>query len=371
MHLRQFFPFSNGDIQGELSERKIDRFLQTKDPYSDYLSREEFESFEKETNQEYVGIGVQITRLEAGISVTRVFSSSPAQQAGILPGDVIRRVDNFPVGQSTVTEVVERITGPEGTTVEIEVFRPRSEETLTLRSKRKSIQYPTLTDVRFVDEGIGYLKIEEFARKTDEEFDAALDSLESQGLEGLIIDLRNNPGGMLESAVEIVGQFLDKGTPIVEIRSRQKRQPEILRSRNRNRASAYPLVILQNRGSASASEIVAGSLRSTEKAIILGEPSYGKGSVQSIFALSNGEGLRMTTAHYYFPDGSSIEEGVGLKPDIEVELSTQEAYQLRLQEFHRDMLDDEAFEKRFGVEPIEDRQLKEAIQYLRRLELRS
>lgn len=371
MHLRQFYRLQAEDFRGGLSEGKVDRFLQTKDPYSDYLSREEFKNFEKETNQEYVGIGVQITRLEAGISVTRVFPDSPAQKAGLLPGDIIKSVGDEEVSQASVSEVVQLITGPEGTRVEIRVLRPGAQESLTLVPERRSIQYPTITGVRFVADGIGYLKIEEFARKTAEEFDTTLDRLESKGLEGLVIDLRNNPGGMLDSAVDISGQFLEKGTPIVEIRSLKKKQPELLRSRSRSRAAKYPIVLLLNRGSASASEIVAGTLRSTKKAVILGEPSYGKGSVQSIFALSNGEGLRMTTARYYFPDGSSIEEGVGLIPDIEVKLESSESYQLRLQEFHRDMLDEDEFRERFGVDPIEDRQLIEAVRYLQGLELRS
>ncbi len=370
-HLKQYSHFNGELFKGKVSRQRIDRFLNASDPYSDYLSKEEFENFEKETYQEYMGIGVEITRLKEGVTITKVFPGSPAFRSGFIPGDVILEVDRIRVDEETVSEVVDRITGPEDSSVAIKIFRPFEEQTRILVPIRGAVQFPSVSKVELLESRIGYLRIDEFARRTADEVEAALDKLEGQEMEALVLDLRNNPGGMLDAAVSVAGQFLQPGTPVVEIHTFQKKQPEVIRSRGGGTRKDLPVVVLLNRSSASASEIVAGSLKSLGRAVIVGERSYGKGSVQSIFALSNGEGLRMTTARFVFPDGTGVEDGVGLQPDIAVPLSYEEAYQLKLQEFHETLLNEDGFRSRFGMEVIQDRQLGEALNYLKGLSQRS
>lgn len=364
LHLKQHYSLNAEELRELFSEGRIDQFLNTRDPYSDFLTPEEFRSFERGTNQKYEGIGVQIARLETGVTVTKVFADSPAQKAGVLPGDRILLVDGVSVEGLSISRVVEHITGPPGTSVSLSVFRDLDQSELTLVPVRSDIEYPSLSRAEMLQGDIGLIRVEEFGRRTSGEFGQALARLEEDGMRGLIIDLRNNPGGMLTAAVDVAGHFLDRGEVVLELRGIQRRENEIYRARTPSRPVEYPIVVLLNRGSASASEIVGGALKAAGKARILGERSYGKGSIQSIFALSNGEGLKITTARYFFSDGSTIEDGVGLEPDHSVILSREELYRLRLYEFHREILDGERFKERFGFAPIEDRQIEEALRML-------
>lgn len=352
--------------KGDFSEQKIDRILSSVDPYSDYLSREEFADFEKETSQKYVGIGVQIANFEEGVILTKVFSGSPAEEVGLEVGDRILEVDGVNTRNSRVGRVVSLISGESGTRVALSVFRPETREYLTLNPERRSIIFESVVDVQMLKASVGYLRIIEFGERTGREFVQAIGRLEDQEMQHLVIDLRNNPGGMLNAAVEVAQVFFERGEPIVEVRGTRRGGDEILRSRTPERQRDYSIVVLINRGSASASEIVAGALRTTGRATLVGERTYGKGSVQSIYAFSNGEGLRMTTARYYLPDGTPIEDGVGLAPDIQVEVDPANAYKLRLQDFYGLGGDPEAFTRRFGFEPVEDLQLETALDLLLR-----
>ncbi len=352
------------DLKGQYTDQHINRILHAMDPYSDYLSKDEFSNFEKETSQQYVGIGVQIANYENDVVITKVFPSSPAEEIGLQSGDRIISVDGTNTRNSNVSRVVKLISGRPGTTVELDIFRPFEKEVITVNPERRSIVFASIVDVQMLDDQYGYLKIIEFGERTGREFDRALDRLEAQGMEGLIIDLRNNPGGMLTAAVRVAGQFFRRGEVVVEVKGFGVGEDEVYRSRSRERKRDYPIVVLQNRGSASASEIVAGSLRATDRAVIIGDRSYGKGTVQSIFALSNGEGLRMTTARYYLPDGEPIRDGVGLVPDVSVPIDFEDSYKLQIQEFYGLAHDPEAFEQRFGFAPVEDKQVSAAVAYL-------
>lgn len=351
--------------RGDFTRQRLDHILSSVDPYSDYLSKDEFADFEKETSQQYVGIGVQIANFDKGVTITKVFEDSPASEIGLEAGDRIIAVDEIDMRDAPVGRVVSRITGPPGTRVNLELFRPHTREYFTRSVERRSILFASVVDVQMLDARLGYLKIIEFGQRTGREFDQALDRLEGEGMRGLILDLRNNPGGMLNAAVEVAEQFFDRGETIVEVRSYRRKGSDFIKSGTPARERDYPIVVLMNRGSASASEIVAGSLQSKERAILVGERSYGKGSVQSIYSFSNGEGLRMTTARYYLPDGTPIEDGVGLEPDVVVELDARDAYKLRLQDFYGLARDREQFVARFGFEPVDDPQLGRAIELLR------
>ena len=364
-YLEDHYAIEGEDGSERFSEKNLDRMLQAMDPYSGYLSKEEFSDFEKETSQRYVGIGVQIARLERGVVITRVFPNSPAEEVGLRPGDEIVAVGGRSARDAGINRVVKRISGPAGTRVRIEVVRRSADERLTVFPTRRRITYSSVETAELLEDGVAYIKISEFGQRTGDEFRRALKRLKDEGMRSLVLDLRNNPGGLLTAAVAVAEPFFAKGERIVEVKGFGIGEDEAYVSSTPQEEGDYPIVVLLNRGSASASEIVAGSLRSTGRALIVGEKSYGKGTVQSIFALSNGEGLRMTTAHYYLPDGTPIEDGVGLEPDVPVLLSYRDTMRLQLQDYHTGYLTPDEFEERFGFAPVEDRQLGAAIEILR------
>jgi len=219
-------------------------------------------------------------------------------------------------------------------------------------------------DVRVMADGIGYIQLSEFSEHTTEEFDRALDSLLKQEVTSLVLDLRNNPGGLLDAAVEVAEPFFRKGELIVYTQGRRPKDREDFRAETDGEPLTLTMAVLINAGSASAAEIVAGALKDTGRAVIVGERSFGKGSVQSIFKLKNGEGLRLTTARYYTPSGVTIHEK-GIEPQIEVVMTPEEDDQLRLQRSRSDLSDPKEFAARFGFTPIEDRQLQAAIEVLK------
>ncbi len=364
-YLRDHYAIDADLEGGRFSEKNLDQMLQAMDPYSGYLSKDEFADFEKETSQRYVGIGVQIARLERGVVITRVFRGSPAEEAGLEPGDEIVAVGGKNTLDFGVNDVVKRISGPAGTRVRIDISRRSTNAVLTVFPARGQITFSNIETSEILEGGIGYVKITEFGQRTGEEFLLVLEELESQGMRGLVLDLRNNPGGLLQAAVAVAEPFFEKNEVIVKVKGFGIGDDEIYRSTTPVRAASYPIIVLMNRGSASASEIVAGALRASGRATIVGEQSYGKGTVQSIFALSNGEGLRMTTAHYFLPDDTPIEDGVGLEPDIPVGMSYQDAMRLRIQEFHGGYLEADEFEARFGFTPVQDSQLGKAIEIMK------
>jgi carboxyl-terminal processing protease len=222
--------------------------------------------------------------------------------------------------------------------------------------------------VRVLEDGIGYVQLTEFSDHTAEQFRRALENLLKQGANSLILDLRNNPGGLLDAAVEVAEPFFRKGELIVYTKGRKAADREEFKSTSASPPIALPMAVLINAGSASAAEIVTGALKDTGRAVIVGERSFGKGSVQSVFKLENGEGMRLTTARYYTPGGGTIHEK-GIAPHVEVVMTPEEDTKLARQRARADLTDPAAFKERFGFEPIVDRQLDTAIAVLKGVRL--
>lgn len=349
-----------------LVQEALRSMLRSLDPHSDYLDRQRFNDLQSETQQQYGGVGIQIEAREGRIMVIAPIHGTPAEEAGILSGDQIIRVNDQSTETSTIEEIVSLLRGKPGTTVDMTIRRRDNGDELTFPLRREIIQVDSVVDPMFLDDDVAYLRIAQFGERTGREFAEAFAQLaEKKEPQSLILDLRNNPGGLLTAAVDVASLFFDRNEVVVYTEGRNPEKRHQLLSRTPRTIPDIPIVVLVNKGSASASEIVAGALRDTGRALIVGETTFGKGSVQSILPLRNGDALRLTTALYYTPAGISIHE-TGIIPDQEVILSTEEQTQLRLQRSRPELAtDEEAFTERFGFAPILDRQLDAALAILR------
>lgn len=290
--------------------------LKTLDPHSAYMTPEMYKEMRVETKGEFEGLGIQIGIKDHHVTVIAPIEGTPAHAAGIETGDVILKVDETPTKDLTLMEAVQRMRGPKGTSVTLTVRREGATETLSFTIIRDTIKIHSVRS-RLLDDHIGYVRISQFQESTPQDLGKELVKLHDDGTQGLILDLRNNPGGLLSAAVGVSEQFLQPDTLVVSVKGRDGRKDEY-RSSPPMDPPEYPMIVLVNQGSASASEIVAAAMQDWGKAVILGKTTFGKGSVQTILPLSDGSGLRLTTAKYYTPRGESI-HSVGVKPDIVVE----------------------------------------------------
>ena len=245
----------------------------------------------------------------------------------------------------------------------VTIFRPATKQTLDFPLLRARIRLDSVRNATLRPGGLGYLQVTQFSERTGKEFAAALSGLERQGLRGLVIDLRNNPGGLLDAAIDVCNEFFNDGELIVFTQGRAPESRENYNANNGHRRRAYPIALLVNGGTASAAEIVAGAMKDTKRAVIVGEKTFGKGSVQSIIELQQGEGLRLTTARYYTPSGITIHEK-GIAPHVEIEISADDEAKLRLQQSRADLTEPVEFKERFGFDRLEDLQLNAAEEVL-------
>lgn len=349
-----------------LTENALRAIMADLDDYSQYMDKQSFAQFSMESDQHYVGIGVEIQWVDFRVTIGEIFTGSPAGEAGIQSGDQIISVDGENTEASSVNEMSNVLRGQAGTDVTVTVYRPLEDQTYTFTFPRKPIDFPSIRKVEVSDDDwkLGYVRLVQFGRRSAAEFVEALNTLEEQGVRGLVFDLRNNPGGVLPIAVDIAGQFIEDGKMVVSTRGRDQDIVTSAYADNGGNTRDYPIVVLINEYSASASEIVAGALQDYGRAIIVGQTSVGKGTVQSIYQLGDEVGLRMTTAKYYLPSGRTIHQS-GVKPDVAVDISEAERLKLFTQRNHLRYLDDVAFEKRFGFQPIQDAQLEAAYSLLR------
>ncbi len=290
--------------------------LKTLDPHSAYMTPEMYKEMRVETKGEFEGLGIQIGIKDQHVTVIAPIEGTPAHAAGIETGDVIMKVDETPTKDLTLMEAVQRMRGPKGTSVTLTVRREGAPDMLNFTLVRDTIKIRSVRS-RLLDDHIGYVRISQFQESTPKDLGKELVKLHDEGSQGLILDLRNNPGGLLSSAVGVSEQFLQPDTLVVSVKGRDGRKDEY-RSSPPMDPPEYPMIVMVNQGSASASEIVAAAMQDWGKAVILGKTTFGKGSVQTILPLSDGSGLRLTTAKYYTPRGESI-HSVGVKPDIVVE----------------------------------------------------
>ncbi len=287
------------------------------DPHSSYMTLDMYKEMQVETKGEFGGLGIQIGIKENRLTVIAPIEDTPAFSAGIQAGDVIATVGDTPTKDLTLMEAVQKMRGPKGTSVKLTVLREGTKKPLVFEITRDTIKIQSVRS-KVIGGNTGYVRISQFQEQTPDDLSNKLESLKEKNIQGLILDLRNNPGGLLTAAVGVSEQFLKSGKLIVSIKGRNGREDEY-RARANGEKYQYPMIVLVNHGSASASEIVAAAMQDWGKAVILGTTSFGKGSVQTILPLSDGSGLRLTTAKYYTPKGESI-HNIGVKPDIVVDL---------------------------------------------------
>ncbi|MEC7907341.1 MAG: S41 family peptidase [Verrucomicrobiota bacterium] len=349
---------------GVLTESAMEGMISQLDPYSEYLDFERLKRLDEETSQEFGGIGVQVEMRDEYVTVVAPLEGTPGERAGLLRGDRIVEVDGESLKGLGFMESVAKLKGRPGTKVAISVVREAETDRLKLEIIRELIEVDNVHGAEILNEGIGYLRISQFGRRTGEELSESVDLLLERGMQALIIDLRNNPGGLLDSAVEVASQFLPHGELIVSTKGRHDSMSEEWRAVNRGQYHEFPLAVLINPGSASASEIVAGALKDSGRAKLVGDKTFGKGSVQSILPLGSASGLKLTTAKYYTPGGYVIHKR-GVEPDIVVEISPHEEANLTIQRSRLKTMPTEEFVEQFEFEPTEDKQLIKAVDLLK------
>lgn len=302
----------------KLIEGAIQGMLKKLDPHSSYLPVDSYKEMKVETEGEFGGLGIEITVRNNVLTVVSPIEDTPAYRKGIQAGDMIMKIDSKPTMDMTLTEAVKKLRGPINTTVTIAVMRKGFKTLKDFTIKRAVIKIKSVWH-RKMENNIGYTRVRNFAKTTTDEVKASLEKLSKDGpLNGLVLDLRNNPGGLLSQSVSIANMFLEKGVLIVYTEGRTPDQNMTFKTRKSSEYVGLPLVILVNGGSASASEIVAGALKDLKRGVVVGTKTFGKGSVQTIIPLSDGSGLRLTTAKYFTPSGKIIENN-GIEPNIVVE----------------------------------------------------
>ena len=305
--------------QSEMMDSAINGVLQSLDPYSAYMSPELFKEMQTDTRGEFGGLGIEIG-MEAGVvKVISPIDDTPAAKAGIKAGDYIIKIADDQVQGKSLMEAVKLMRGPVGTSIKLTVRRKNVKKPLEFKITRKIIEIKSVnSEILGDDKNLGYIRLKSFNENSDKQFLNIVKQFEKDSkIKGYILDLRNNPGGLLTQAINITNFFLDDGE-IVSTKGRKESETRKFFARKGDQIKGKPIIVLINNGSASASEIFAGALKDHKRAIILGENSYGKGSVQSIIPLRNGGGMRLTISKYYLPSGDSISE-VGVTPDIVVE----------------------------------------------------
>ncbi len=302
--------------QSEVMDAAINGVLQSLDPYSAYMSPEMFENMQTETSGEFGGLGIEVS-MEAGVvKVISPIDSSPADRVGVKAGDYIVKINDEQVQGKTLSEAVDLMRGPVGSEIEITVRRRGVKKALTFKITREIIEIASVKS-KIIDEKIGYIRLTSFNENSGDQIKSIIKKFKkNQKIESYILDLRNNPGGLLSQAIRISDFFLDNGE-IVSTKGRKKSENRKWFAKNGDIINGKTLLVLINYGSASASEIVAGALKNHKRAILIGEATYGKGSVQSIIPLKNKGAIRLTISKYYLPSGKSISE-VGVTPDIEI-----------------------------------------------------
>ena len=306
--------------QSETIDAAINGVLQSLDPYSAYMSPEMFDNMQTETSGEFGGLGIEVG-MEAGVvKVISPIDNSPASRIGIKAGDYIVKINEIQVQGKSLTEAVDLMRGAVGTDIEITVRRAGEKKAIIFNITREIIKIESVKS-RIIDDKIGYLRLTSFNENSSEQVKNKIKEIKKdKKIKGYILDLRNNPGGLLSQAIRISDFFLDYGE-IVSTKSRKRSENRKWFSKKGDLIDGKTLIVLINYGSASASEIVAGALKEHKRAILIGENSYGKGSVQSIIPLKNKGAIRLTISKYYLPSGESISE-VGVTPDIEIEESS-------------------------------------------------
>ncbi len=308
--------------------------LSTLDPHSEFMEPVKYKDLKDDTSGEFGGVGIVISMKENFITVVSPMEDTPGFKAGILSGDRIVKIDGKNTERFSLQDAVKKLRGQPGSEVNLTILRPSNGQVKEFTLTRAQIKVDTVKDINgrrefpISENNVGYIRLVQFGELTSSELEEGLRKLEQKGMEALILDVRDNPGGLLEQAVQVCEKFLPAGQLVVSTEGREAKQKSMYHAKSRNKHPSFPIVVLVNNGSASASEIVAGCLQDATalrvcKAIIVGEQTFGKGSVQSILPLQDGSALRLTTAKYYTPSHKVIHEK-GITPDIIVPMSDEE-----------------------------------------------
>jgi carboxyl-terminal processing protease len=347
-----------------LARHALHGMVESLDPHSEFLEAKDNQAFDEDLNGEYGGIGIEVEARKGAYCVIAPIPGSPGDKAGLLTGDVIESIDGRPIKPGTaMDDVVDKLRGKIHTHVRLGVLRPGTGRRMNLDLVREEIKMVSVRGTRILNEATGYIQVRDFSDQTGQQFIDALNGLLKKGIDSLVIDLRNNPGGLIDAAVSVAEPYFKKDQLIVYTQGRNPEDKESYLSETDGPPLQIPTVVLVNGETASAAEIVSGALKDTGKAVIVGERTYGKGSVQSKFELRNGEGMRLTTAHYFTPSGTLI-HGKGITPHVEVVLTEEDDRKIERQLSRPEITDPADFKDRFGFEPIEDRQLAVALDIL-------
>ncbi len=365
--IRQDYVDANKIAYKELTYSALRGMLGSLDPHSQFMEPTDYRDMQSETRSEFGGLGIVVSTKDAVLTVVSPMEDSPGFRAGIAPGDQILRINGTTTEKMSLQDAINLLRGDPGQKVTLTIFRPSSKETKDYVLQREIIKVASVKDAKMLDQSvtgnfkIGYVRITQFNEPTAQELDQKLNELQAQGMQALVIDLRYNPGGLLNSAVDVCGLFLPPRTMVVYTEGRDPSQRrEYSTSKSEKQRPNFPMVLLVNSGSASGSEIVAGALKDLNRAILVGETTFGKGSVQSVIQLSDGSALRLTTAKYYTPGKQVIHEK-GVTPNIKASLTADQERALLLR--HRDGLLNPA--EQMLVNDQKDPQLDRAVDALK------
>lgn len=330
--------YVDGDEAGydALIRHALTGMLQDLDPYSSFLDEDGYEDMKEDTSGHFGGVGIVISMKNGLLTVVAPMEDTPGFRAGILSGDIIVEIDGQETREMGISDAVKLMRGEPGTEVTLSLLRPSTYETEEMTIIREDINVESVKDAEILQDGIGYIRITQFNEPTADDLKAELKKLDAQGLNGLILDLRGNPGGLLTAAAGVAELFLPRGKLIVFTKGRtEEMMKQRFKSTGMTHYDDFPMAILVNEGSASASEIVAGALQDHKRAMLVGQKTFGKGSVQSILPLDDGSAIKLTTAKYYTPSERVIHEN-GIEPDYAVEMPSEDLYKLRTQKLEED-----------------------------------
>jgi len=328
----------------DLVHGAITGMMNTLDGYSQFLDQDSFREIKEETKGEFGGVGIEIGMREGILTVISPIEDTPAFDAGILPGDKIVKIDGEITQDMTLDDAVKKLRGKPGTEVTLTVIREEEEKIVDLKIKRAVIKIKSIKDSRLIEDDIAYIKLIEFQERTAGDLREAIRGLRARGAEDLIIDLRNNPGGLLDSSIEVADLFLEPGKLIVYTEGRDPEKRMEFRAKKGSDFGDMGIIVIVNKGSASASEILAGALMDNRRALVVGEPTFGKGSVQTVIPLKDNTALRLTTAAYYTPSGKNLMDK-GIEPDILVKKIQQAEKEGSSEEEQREMEKERIFKK--------------------------
>ena len=353
----------------DLSYSALKGMVGALDPHSQFMEPQNYQDMRDDTEGKFGGLGIVISMSKEGfVTVVAPMEDTPGARAGLLPGDRIIKIDGKPTEKMTLADAVRNLRGDPGTKVVVTIFRAKAKEAgdkiKDYSIERAEIKVESVKDAKLLEDGIGYIRITQFNEPTADEFEKALAKLEKQGMDALVLDLRNNPGGLLEAARKVASKFIPAGDLVVTTEGRDPAQKLTYRS-DRGKKRTYPVVLLVNSGSASGSEIVAGALQDLKRAVLVGETTFGKGSVQSILPLPDGSAVRLTTAKYYTPSHKVIHEH-GVTPDILVPVTEEEERKL-MEARARSGAPPEEGEK--PAEKVTDVQLERAVDVIKGVKL--